>query len=106
MVSSHPQTYPYTSAPYHHRCYNMYLGCAEHINGNAIYRLGDKVWLDFLARAERAQDMHWGYDAFIMNYLKQVYPLSPSPHIALADSESTITTGGELSLLPKMGTEF
>ena len=80
MVSSHPQTYPYTSAPYHHRCYNMYLGCAEHINGNAIYRLGDKVWLDFLARAERAQDMHWGYDAFIMNYLKQVYLSFPFPY--------------------------
>merc|ERR1711916_10649 len=51
-------------------CYEL-CGCAEHMNGNAIYKLGDDHLNVFLRSVFRKMDFKsYNYDAFIMNQLK------------------------------------
>lgn len=39
-------------------CYNLYSGCAEHMNGNSIYKLGDPDFNRFLNEIEQEIDLN------------------------------------------------
>ena len=52
-------------------CYSL-CGCAEHMNDNALFKLGDTLFERFLKEVERGISFRgWNFDAFIINQLKQ-----------------------------------
>jgi hypothetical protein len=52
-------------------CYSL-CGCAEHMNGNSIYRLGDHRFNEFLNKLYNEMNFDaWNYDAYMMNMLKR-----------------------------------
>jgi hypothetical protein len=51
-------------------CYSL-CGCAEHMNGNSIYKLNDVNFNSFLKLAHSKINFDsWNYDTFIMNQIK------------------------------------
>ena len=52
-------------------CFHL-CGCAEHMNGNSIYKLGDATFNQFLNNLFDTIDYNsWNYDAYIMHQLKK-----------------------------------
>lgn len=57
-------------------CYGKFSGCAEHINGNAIFNLQDRNFTQWLQEIheEYVRGNHhssWGFDTYIINVLKK-----------------------------------
>jgi len=64
--SAHPKAF----------CYGKFSGCAEHMNGNAIYNLQDRNFLDWIREMHEGyvkgkEFNSWGFDTYMVNILKR-----------------------------------